>query len=549
MFKKITLLFIFCQSFLVFAQDIPECGTLMPPGFSEALSKVITDKQLFGPRAFIKMIPIKAHVVRNSDGTGGLTEAQLLDAVSIMNDIYIKSNIQFYLCNGINYIDNSMYFDFNRAQENQIAQNDVYKMINIYFVNSITSNGSGLCGYAYYPGGPDRIFMANPCTVNGSTLSHEMGHFFFLPHTHGPSNTTMTLELVDGSNCEFEGDQICDTPADPMLSNSNVNASCLYVGNAVDGDGQKFQPDPRNLMSYARKECRFRFSPEQYGIIEYTAYDVRNYFECNGPAVNVQPFTLNGFCPEQDMEVHYLVNMPFGPNNIFTFELSTSNGSFNSPQILGTVQDNVSGSAIFPLPQGVAGTGYKVRVLSSDPPSVGLSNGGKIIIGNPPTVNLADFSAQFCPSDEPKLLSGGTPAGGIYSGPGVVSNWFYPSAAGPGEHTITYTFANACTTQTAFKPITVEACLGIASEIAGLKIEANPNPARDKVLIKGSFGNSTTATIELYNFSGQRVLTELLEAADGSFAKEIPLYNQPRGLYFLKVSNNSELKIVKLVVQ
>lgn len=43
-------------------------------------------------------------------------------------------------------------------------------------------------------------------------------------------------------------------------------------------------------------------------------------------------------------------------------------------------------------------------------------------------------------------LSGGTPAGGTYSGPGVIDNGdgtydFNPAMAGAGTHTITYTIA------------------------------------------------------------------------------------------------------------
>ncbi len=61
-------------------------------------------------------------------------------------------------------------------------------------------------------------------------------------------------------------------------------------------------------------------------------------------------------------------------------------------------------------------------------------------------VNLtcpADF--KVCITEAPFLLTGATPSGGTYSGPGVMSGIFDPGSAGLGTHTITYTLgAQSC---------------------------------------------------------------------------------------------------------
>jgi len=160
-------------------------------------------------------------------------------------------------------------------------------VINIYFANTVSlpNNGGGLCGYAYFPGGPEVILMANSCTTNGSTLSHEMGHFFALSHTHGNTNGVLTTELVDGSNCDTDGDLICDTPADPQLGGSNVSPSCIYTGTATDGTGDFFAPNVRNIMSYSRKACRTEFSEGQYARIYGVYQSSRAVMEC--PSLNI----------------------------------------------------------------------------------------------------------------------------------------------------------------------------------------------------------------------------------------------------------------------
>jgi PKD repeat protein len=199
--------------------------------------------------------------------------------MNVMNAFYANANMQFYICDGINYIDDSNYYDFVDTDETALTSaNNVTNLINIYFTNSATSGGNPVCGYAYYPGGPDTIIMVNSCALNGSTLAHEMGHFFSLRHTHGGTAN----ELVDGSNCTTEGDYLCDTPADPTLSYSNVNSSCNYIGTATDANGDTYVPDPNNVMSYSRKECRTLFSPQQYARLYATFQTTRNNFNCAG---------------------------------------------------------------------------------------------------------------------------------------------------------------------------------------------------------------------------------------------------------------------------
>ena len=111
---------------------------------------------------------------------------------------------------------------------------------------------STYCGFAYYPNGPESIYLAASCFKNGSTLSHEVGHHFGLIHTLGNSNTTnSTYELADGSNGATTGDYVQDTPSDPKLSGLVSSYNCSYRGSYLDRNGEPHNPDPTNLMSYS----------------------------------------------------------------------------------------------------------------------------------------------------------------------------------------------------------------------------------------------------------------------------------------------------------
>jgi hypothetical protein len=241
----------------------------------------------------INSIPIKAHILRNSDGTGGLSISELNSAIDNLNSIYTGAFMEFFLCDGINYISNDTFYNhFEKSEESVVTRgNNVEGVINIYFTKYVEiSDGNSLCGYANTFGGPDVIVMNNDCATNGSSLAHEVGHFFSLIHTHGPSNSNLTTELIDGSNCDTDGDGICDTPADPQLSTSNVNSSCVYTGTATDDNGDSFNPDTENIMSYSRSSCKSHFSPQQLARLYAFYKSARHYLSC--PTFNVD-FTVD----------------------------------------------------------------------------------------------------------------------------------------------------------------------------------------------------------------------------------------------------------------
>ncbi|WP_345276796.1 T9SS type A sorting domain-containing protein [Litoribaculum gwangyangense] len=212
----------------------------------------------------LNYIPIKAHIIRSEDGSTGLTEKNLEVAIANLNEIYAQAFMKFFLFEGINYIDNNELSNFRKGNEKSlITANYVPNTINIYFIDSIENAlGESICGYVEQK--VNIIIMKNSCSVNDSSLAHEMGHFFSLIHTHGASNTKLTSEFVDGSNCDTDGDGICDTPADPKLSYDTIDNNCNYIGNLTDAHGDVYEPDTKNIMSYSRKSCRSNFTEQQF---------------------------------------------------------------------------------------------------------------------------------------------------------------------------------------------------------------------------------------------------------------------------------------------
>jgi hypothetical protein len=280
-----------------------ECGTVVTAeqaaAYLESLGQAETPSAAAGggPPYLVRLAP---HIVRQSDGSGGLPDSRWWQAVADANAHYAAAGIAFIVPGPIDYIDsNAFYFDIDTVAEIDIlrAVNVAPNAINIYFTEVLDYEAGALCGISAFTFSQiHAIAMRNSCTANPagagnhSTFSHEIGHFFDLFHTHEPA---FGDEYADGSNCGSAGDLVCDTPADPQLSTAVVDsATCAYTGSALDPQGDPYQPDPSQLMSYSLKHCRDHFSPESLDRALTTLLGPRSYLilsAVDAPAVAAGP--------------------------------------------------------------------------------------------------------------------------------------------------------------------------------------------------------------------------------------------------------------------
>lgn len=272
-------------------------------------------------------IPIKAHIIRNSKGDKGLSIDELSASIENLNTIFKETFIRFTVNDDINYIDDDGFCHFHKSDEQNLTKNNYAEgYLNIYFIEEIENQShNSICGYANISKNANRIFVKNSCVPNGSTLTHEIGHLLSLIHTHGP-NDNQTTELVDGSNCDTDGDGICDTPADPKLSSDNVDNFCNYIGSETDANGDRYHPDTRNIMSYAYKECRTQFSSEQSArMYAFYQYIKSSFINPNEEDVSEETFAslklypnpvtgglLSVYIPTADSSVHYKISNLYG---------------------------------------------------------------------------------------------------------------------------------------------------------------------------------------------------------------------------------------------
>ena len=202
------------------------------------------------PESVIRIVN-RFHVVRRSDGSGGVDEALIAAMMLDLNYGFRNTPFVFARDPQIVYLDNDAWYqDFPTFQSafDMIRENQVGGIMSWYVTPNI--NGA-VAGTWIRPASPYRgILMAystigNPANI--VTPTHEMAHIFQVYH---PFETALGTECADGRNCNSAGDLICDTPASPRVSSSNTTATGIYFGNQRGpcANDAIYAPNPRLYM-------------------------------------------------------------------------------------------------------------------------------------------------------------------------------------------------------------------------------------------------------------------------------------------------------------
>jgi len=259
------------------AQLLPPIGNDAPCGVETSQSDInlklslasarIDGQIAQGPYYYV----LTHHVFINDQGQIGVTEDEISQGDGMLNEIFNPMNIFFVTCIEYHQSDRHFY-DLYPSMIDEVAMYINPSTFNV-FHTLLAGIGSA---YAYYPWQSyNGLTILSYGKNQTSTYPHEMGHLLGLIHTHGGSNVDCSsTELVNGSNCQTTGDLICDTPADPNLFDLiSPNCSINYAINGcpTDANGQAYQANPYNIMSYAYPTCRTVFTPMQIDEMNYWA--------------------------------------------------------------------------------------------------------------------------------------------------------------------------------------------------------------------------------------------------------------------------------------
>ncbi len=255
------------------------------------------------------------------------------------------------------------------------------------------------------------------------------------------------------------------------------------------------------------------------------------------------------FCAttQSSVTVNFTASGTINPGNVYTAQLSDAAGSFVSPTTLGTLSSSSTGALSIngTIPNYIpAGSGYRIRVNSSDPASTGTDNGVNLVVNTLPTVSILanPLDGNICNGQSASLMANGatsyfwTPSGTL-SNPNSAITSATPSATT--VYVATGTDANGCTNTASFT-VTVNSCAGI-SEAEQNVFEVFPNPTSGtlSIIVDPSV---SVSSVELLDLSGRTIQhyteipseLQLSELANGTFVIRMNTANGIVSKYVIK---------------
>ena len=282
-----------------------------------------------------KTIPTIVHILHSGEPYGQFPHISsniVYEVIDTLNTWYANTNADLEFClasvgpdgesiNAVQYHDLGVIYagdasgspyNYNNAIMNAtiIAPSEY---LNIY-VHDWGGNPSGFANVGY--GNNCWVKTERFFDLEGTTLIHETGHWCGLFHTFTKNINQGSYndceDALGESNCETQGDRVCDTPATP------VDFSCSDACDEIDEVDESW-------MSYAPDNCQYLFTPGQidrmHGQLESYRPGVINNNACGEADIDLAVVSIENQNPQCDTYFDPLVTVVnFGLNGTFGVE-------------------------------------------------------------------------------------------------------------------------------------------------------------------------------------------------------------------------------------
>lgn len=242
----------------------------------------------------------------------------------------------------------------------------------------------------------------------------------------------------------------------------------------------------------------------------------------------------------------------------FISDLDTIQVCDNEPIVLHTpqgrnfnyswTQDGVGvGGSTSDLPITQSGL-YQVTVYNAAFVSA-TSNPVYVNVNVVPTPQILALDSLYCDYDASITLTA-NPIGGLFhiDGNCAASSTFDPAALGAGFHTVEYTYTTpeGCVSS-AIQGVVVDQCLNAGNVLSERNIKLYPNPNNGAFALNISVPNAGNVSIELADISGKIVWRENKLLSSGLNKIQFTQKDLTGGVYFVKVSNDSFSKTMRMI--
>jgi hypothetical protein len=167
---------------------------------------------------------------------------------------------------------------------------------------------------------------------------------------------------------------------------------------------------------------------------------------------------------------------------------------------------------------------------------------------SPTAVSFTGLATSYTTSAGPVTLAG-TPASGVFIGPGITGSTFSPAVAGEGTHGITYMYEDEQGCLNAASLCT-SVSLGMGLEPGGVLsggVKVFPNPNRGQFTVELEL--SGLVSMQVFDARGALVHNEVFTASGARTQRTLDLSTLAKGSYTLQVQNGGGMVSQKVVVE
>lgn len=333
---------------------------------------------------------------------------------------------------------------------------------------------------AYCPEGPLGVLQGSP--AGGVYAGPGVNGILFDPGMVPPGFVTVTYSFTDTNGCSNSASQTTRVRTSPQVQIQNLDPSYCFndqpaaltgtlAGGTFSGNGM----------------VQDSFFPSLAGVgIHAIAYEANGPLGCiardtsTTEVLQVDPATIQGLAPL------YCTN-----SGGVALTATPPGGTFAGP--------GIAGSTFFP---NAAGPGiHNITYIGTQQNGCVTSDTQMVEVVNIPMASFTNLPPVVCEDATPVVLNG-NPGGGVFSGPGMNDSLFMPATAGPGQHSIIYTYtagANcaAADTQNVFvnaSPVVSFSGLDTSYCLNAADVVLSPSPTGGQFNGQGMNGNTFSPT-------------------------------------------------------